>query len=111
MSTATTSTALFVVDITGRARGGVRVNRPSPGKSSFRVLWTDDDGRQRERTRTSLQEAETLAETIAVELAQQQVATPVNEPTLGDLLVYHLDGPGRSEKWTSEKSERRPAQI
>lgn len=105
------STALVAYDIPGRRRGGVRVLQPASGKASYRVLWTDDAGRQRERTRTVFEGAEALAESIATDLAAQQPVRGLVDPTLGDLLIYHLDGPGRSKKWRSEKSARRPAQI
>lgn len=105
------STALLVYEIPGRRFGAVRVHRPAEGKRSFRVVWTDDTGRQRERTATNVMAAEALAEQVATDLAALQPGTALSDPTLGDLLVYHLDGPGRSKKWRSEKSARRPAQI
>lgn len=104
------SNALIRFDIPGRRLGGVRVNQPAAGKRSYRVLWTDDNGSQRERTKPSLVEAEALAESIAIALAGNQPGDH-NDATLGDLLVYHLDGPGRSPKWTSEKSARWVAAV
>jgi integrase len=105
------TTALVVFDIPGRERGGVRILRPAAGKSSYRVLWTEEDGTCRERTRTNRELAEATAESVAVGLAAAVQVLPGSNPTLGDLLDYHLHGAGRPNRWTSEKSARRPAQI
>jgi integrase len=104
------TTALLTVEIPGRG-GTVRVHRPSQGKASFRVVWTDDQQKSRERTFTDQQAAETAAQQIAEGLALGVAVERVVEPTLGDLLAYHLFGDGRSKKWRSPKSARRPAQI
>lgn len=105
------TTALVIYEIPGRALGCVRVHRPAAGKASYRVLWTDNTGAQRERTRTTLDAADAVAARIANDLAAQQPVADLLDPSLGDLLVHHLDGPGRSPRWRSEKSARRPAQI
>ena len=62
------STAITAFTIPGRRYGGVRVNRPSKN-DSYRILFTDDDGHPRERTRVGLASAEQAAE-----------AAPADEP-------------------------------
>jgi len=102
--------ALIVFDIPGRKRGGVRVNKPSAGKASYRVLWRDDVGGTRELNSTDLHEAEAIAEHVARTLAVGEPILPA-DPTLGDLIVHYLYGAGRSPRWTSEKSVRRIAGV
>ena len=105
------STALTTYAIPGRARGPVRVHRPGRNKSSFRVVWTDDDGRQRERTFKSEQLAQTAAATLAHDLATSVSIQGRPAATFGHLLDHYLYGPGMSKKWRSEKSARRPRQL
>ncbi|HEX2857192.1 MAG TPA: hypothetical protein VHO26_06910 [Propionibacteriaceae bacterium] len=105
-------TAMAVIDIPGRRHGGVRIHQPAAGKASHRVIWTDATGRQRELTRVGYDNALAAARDKAVELAAEVTGDdPDDDPTLGDLVDHYLNGPGRSERWTSPKSARRPAQI
>lgn len=107
-------TAIAVVNIPGRPHGGVRVHRPAAGKNSHRVVWTDNAGRQRELTRVGYDEALAAAQDKAVELASEVAGENLSDeedPNLGDLLDHYLYGAGRSERWTSPKSARRPAQL
>ena len=104
------STAITAFTIPGRRYGGVRVNRPSKN-DSYRILFTDDDGHPRERTRVGLASAEQAAEAIARELAARQHTGRLNNPSLGDLLAHYAEGSGRPKRWTSEKSARRPKAI
>ena len=108
------TTALVDIEIPGRARGGVRVHRPAEGKASYRVVWTDNERRQRERTFRSYQLALDAAHAPALSLASaagQADSTPSVAVTLGDLVDHYLFGAGRSPKWTSPKSARRPRDI
>ena len=107
----TASTALICFEIPGRAQGGVKIYRPKSGQRSFRIVWREHDNRVRERTRLTLAEAEGLAESEAIRLASQTPVRPTSDPLFGELLFHYLEGPGRSPRWTSEKSARRPAQI
>lgn len=98
-----TSQALSTVTVTGRARGGVRVYAPATGKGSYRVVWTDQDGRQRERTRTDLTQAQTLARQIAEQLALEVPPTPPapGTVTFGDALAHVLTGEGADPAWAA----------
>lgn len=104
------STALVLFDIPGRRYGGVRVNSPSKNQS-FRILYTDDEGRPRERTKVGKDRAVAEAEVIARDLAARQHTFRVNNPNLADIMAYYAEGPGRPKRWTSEKSARRPKAI
>lgn len=103
-----TSSAVHDVPILGRARGGVRVYRPATGKASFRVVWTDTEGRQRESTRTTLDDARALAQDVATKLALEVPAQPPapSKVTFGDVLVHCLDGPGARPGWAAATLSR-----
>lgn len=108
---ARSTTALTVYEIPGRPRGAVRVHRPADGKSSFRVIWTDDHGKQRERTYPCRETADDAAAAIAESLAIT-VRTGVAEvSTFRQVVHHHLYGRGMSPSWNSPRSIRRPREI
>lgn len=102
------TTALTIFDIPERLRGPVRVHRPATGKASYRVIWTDDDGKQRERTFRDEASADQAAASIAEGLARSVPLEGRTALTLEHLLDRYLYGDGMSRNWRSEKSVRRP---
>lgn len=105
------STALAIYEIPGRQRGAVRVHRPADGKSSFRVIWTDDRGKQRERTYPARDTADNAAAAIAESLATAVRTSTPEAHTFEQVLEHHLYGDGMSPRWRSPKSVRRPRQL
>ena len=87
-------TALTVYEIPGRHRGAVRVHRPAVGKSSYRVVWTDNDGKQRERTYPSEDVATTAAATLAESLAYAVRVGIPDALTFEHVLDHYLYGDG-----------------
>lgn len=87
---------LSTVTVTGRVRHGVRVYAPTTGRGSYRVVWPDKDGHQRERTRTDLAQAHTLARQIGGQLALEVPAALPHPSTVtfGDALAHVLTGVG-----------------
>lgn len=106
-------TTVLIIHVPGRARGNVRVLAPAKGKSSYRVLWTDAHGRQRERNRTDVESAKAIAVALAEELALEIPPTRASGATVtfGELLDSYLNGDGRPESWKSHRTARRMAET